>query len=155
MKKMIAIVMVLGMASLASAGLIMTLDTVVVADGANVLPGVFGLVADAPVPTFDITITFEGVTFTNPTSYPVSFDLASGVVVDPALAPNQIRLSGSQLFNAPKAGILYDGIVLGGEGVVTVYDNFNKVALGSINVIPEPMTLGLLGLGGLFLRRRK
>jgi len=24
-----------------------------------------------------------------------------------------------------------------------------------INVVPEPMTLGLLGLGGLFLRRRK
>ena len=33
--------------------------------------------------------------------------------------------------------------------------NMDSVVGGTINVIPEPMTIALLGLGGLFLRRRK
>jgi hypothetical protein len=30
-----------------------------------------------------------------------------------------------------------------------------EVAADSVEIIPEPMTVVLLGLGGLFLRRRK
>ena len=46
-----------------------------------------------------------------------------------------------------------------GEITVTLwgsqdYENFESLASFTIYQIPEPMTFGLLGLGGLFLRRR-
>ena len=45
------------------------------------------------------------------------------------------------------------------EGTATLalwdFDAANVLATTTITVVPEPMTLGLLGLGGLFLRRRK
>ncbi len=46
----------------------------------------------------------------------------------------------------------------GDTGTVTLWDATGAVAIQdpvTVEVIPEPMTLGLLGLGGLFLRRRK
>ena len=44
-----------------------------------------------------------------------------------------------------------------GSSVLNVYANDGTTLLDSatINVIPEPMTIALLGLGGLFLRRRR
>jgi hypothetical protein len=45
------------------------------------------------------------------------------------------------------------------EGVATLtlyeFDGVTPIQAVDITVTPEPMTLGLLGLGGLFLRRRK
>jgi len=43
-----------------------------------------------------------------------------------------------------------------GQQVVALWDyNLTESTEARINIVPEPMTLGLLGLGGLFLRRRK
>ena len=44
-----------------------------------------------------------------------------------------------------------------GNGTVTVTGgNFDAVTdLGTLNIIPEPITVALLALGGLFIRRRK
>lgn len=60
----------------------------------------------------------------------------------------------------PLDGTLTDGIVFHCEGpgdvIVTIAsDLFEVYDRLVIHQIPEPMTLGLLGLGGLFLRRRK
>ena len=38
------------------------------------------------------------------------------------------------------------------NGVITLTGN---AELGTINIVPEPMTMALLGLGGLFIRRRR
>ena len=57
-------------------------------------------------------------------------------------------------------GLLVDDIIMTCEGLgdvtVTLMDEtFAVLDTAVIHQIPEPMTLALLGLGGLFLRRRK
>jgi len=56
----------------------------------------------------------------------------------------------------PITGLLVGDIGLGvsGAGLVSLIDD-NFQVVSSMEVIPEPMTIALLGLGGLFLRRRK
>jgi len=63
-------------------------------------------------------------------------------------------------FTAPN-GLLIDGILLHCEGrgdvTLTLLDagTWEPMASVKIHQIPEPITFALLGLGGLFLRRRK
>jgi hypothetical protein len=47
--------------------------------------------------------------------------------------------------------------VNGGGAWIDIYDYGVSVVIpvGKMNLIPEPMTIMLLGLGGLLLRRRK
>ena len=60
----------------------------------------------------------------------------------------------------PLEGTLIDDILFHcdaeGEVIITVYDGALTVLdTQIIHQVPEPMTIALLGLGGLFLRRRK
>lgn len=79
---------------------------------------------------------------------------------DPTFAP----IADGSVFSFNYVGNAGDVIALSSNGnfvsgdlyVATTTDNVSLTGeLGSITIVPEPMTIGLLGLGGLFLRRRK
>ena len=105
--------------------------------GGNKLPA-------APAGTFietSVTAKDAGVV-----GFPIGWDGILGYVGDPMGAP-------------VPAGLYLDGITSNVGNTVKLYAVTIDWELGSlkdtVTLVPEPMTLALLGLGGLFLRRRK
>ncbi|MBN1124946.1 MAG: PEP-CTERM sorting domain-containing protein [Sedimentisphaerales bacterium] len=156
MKKLLVLALVLGVTGLSSAGLMFTVeDSSITIDGENV----FGLLlsAELVVESGDLALDLSGVEF------PTGFDLPGKKQNE---AGNYAELTISNIFGAPKTGPMVTGISWTGTGVGDLIIS----AVGGGNTwdgeaqpngqlfahhIPEPMTLGLLGLGALFLRRRK
>ena len=157
MKKMIALVMVIGMASLASAGLVLSgVDDVATITGVD--NGTGGAAA---------WITMAGST-TDATATMVYTGNASLLVGNNAYIAYAASYAGVALDSMYEinfydttvpAEVSADGTLLTWTGKIgdTIYlHDFTTLAVvGSYTFIPEPMTLGLLGLGGLLIRRRK
>ena len=167
MKKLLVLMLVLGIASMATAGL--TFGTA---------PAVMN-VGDP------VSVSLEADAGTAGASSDVSFVGASGIV-GLGVAGGAETTPGSDTVN-PQGGAYVGyyqtimgtttpgGYTLGGEvveldlsglavGTYTLYSytaagwNTNYTTNDSMSIqvlVPEPMTIGLLGLGGLFLRRRK
>jgi len=114
---------------------------------------------------------WAGVTF--PTEYTFS---GSKITTNPAPLPNKVRMTGSNLSGAPVGpavimqGLILKCIAIDAEGQPTIVtmttrattkvDGVNVVSgtllhTLTIHQVPEPMTMMLLGLGSLFLVRRK
>ena len=160
--------LVLGMASLASAVLVsgdsVTTDTVVWTVVGEQLIGTnaTGVAASATIWIDGITGTWDNIAVgIGPLvlgDYTGSHLDASGNLGSvTSWAAGSFDASGGKLgedLPAIAAGQWF-AFDLSGEGTVGIglYPSFTE--LGTITVTPEPMTMVLLGLGGLFLRRRK
>ena len=162
MKKCLVLMLVLGIASMATATLTISAPATIDV-GATVS---IAIVADAAsaAQTGDASggyVTALGTYHT----------YISGFVMEPGAAAG--TMSGYS-YNASTGYIYVNGSNLGTEDLLSPGDwlsfdlGTGALAVGDvitialnngqsvgIDVVPEPMTIGLLGLGGLFLRRRK
>lgn len=166
MKKLLVLALVLGVASMASATLL-----TVIADDAEILLGdttTVNIVAAVDYGMFDGEDWVIGVSAEGALSDITVADVAGAVLVsngDAAMFGVPGGFWGVTM--APAVGIITEGTVLfsltltGMELGIAQINMIDLTAGGvpgastSVLVTPEPMTMALLGLGGLFLRRRK
>ena len=175
MRKLLILTVVLGMASMANAGLSLVVGgvesgaTITIAPTDSIWIGIYddtgGTQLDAAIAiALDGAVPEAGGSWTSgnnvysPPAIPGAYNSPWG----PTPYGDVWFLVGSlPITNMPGIGlladyefhcdILYDDVVINlmADDLSTVLDTL------TIHQIPEPMTMALLGLGGLFLRRRK
>ncbi len=184
MKKCLVLMLVLGVASMATAGLTITgtdqgggnwlVEAVQDFQNATGTGGVFTLTSDAgtqsalyvlgvptidmgpPVSNFGWAWSLVGIGAVNTLSAQVT--AVPGLVSPPLNGAGTPGLDTPLLTMDPFGAYGYTvtaSLIVNGASTVTLGGQWDSVALNQTIDVPEPMTIGLLGLGGLFLRRRK
>lgn len=166
MKKLVALVLVLGMASLANAALTIgvnpAMDTVTISgDGATTNVAAY-LLVEGPGAIAGGTLVYQGSLSVYQDVEAHAADL--GMTVPEVLAffgvsdLSFVTIADGAIPPASTEGVLVSGIGLTGTAplVLTLMSDDGTITYNSVNVpIPEPITITLLGLGGLLLRRRR
>jgi hypothetical protein len=171
MKKLLVLALVLSMATMANAALTLGTSATQLAPTESAVLSITGDGTDG-VGTFYLGIIVDGpgaLSFDNATmlyagnASGFAWDV-TGVgpmlnLIDPVI---EIQFNGTPPVgqeNPPLVGLLADGLTMtcGGLGdvVVQLFDG-NGTLMSEVTIAqPEPITIGLLGLGAMFLRRRK
>ena len=173
MKKLLVLMLVLGIASMATAGLSLWVNGLPAESSSIEMVesevAMIGLYNDGTVDKSIGYLTIDGGpgSWVSPYAYTIYNPPATGHVSTYAyLYPDAQALNGWVFINADANPANLNGIGLlaefefhcDGLGDVTISYNDSNLGLMDtliIHQIPEPVTMVLLGLGGLFLRRRK
>ena len=162
MRKLLILVLVLGMASMASATISFVTNSATVGTGGSVTVSVS---SDADDTAWSGYIGYSpGIASLTA----VSSLTAAGTeraVTDPGYAGyfKLLAADGSDPFTSVDSGVQFTGNLAAGLSTGTYTINLWGASWTAgpladtftLTVVPEPITLALLGLGGLFLRRRK
>jgi len=162
MKKFLVLALVLGLATMATAG-----DLAAIADmGYTVIGDTVTITTTGSVANFNLQLSPDAGTLTAGNASTNFGYVSDGV---PDLAETGIMGAAGAVTSVPpvyQTGTLYtftyDGteLVTLGDSILGTssvqWENDDVISLvGATITIPEPMTIALLGLGGLFLRRKK
>jgi hypothetical protein len=158
MKKLLVLVLVLGMASMANAALTDILSDIELhLSGTTVT--VIGLDVDHETSWLNAgiyTSTSNGIVSSPFNAYAAAGDLRQ---IFQWTGYNGVDIKSGQGLGDPlQTGAWFDFQYSGSAGDmfdIWAYEESTTTAAGQLELLPEPMTIALLGLGGLFLRRRK
>ncbi len=162
MKKLLVLMLVLGVASVATATLSLVADgsdTLIL--NSNTTPAVdIYIVVDASLGSDMVYTETAGGNLSSHVDYGPAFDPGLlGIVglpvsyVDLATIADSVGLVAGDWATVQVSGVSFDPA--GTLAVAWVVDTGTTQVVATGYVIPEPMTMGLLAVGGLFLRRRK
>jgi hypothetical protein len=168
MKKLVLLALVLGMASIASATL-------------TLIPGSGGEITINTNQVLTIQVSDTATAQEGKLSYVIVEEGGVGALSDAVALPEAGELGGTNPYSyagwgagfelasgsAQQPGTLVPGVqftvdfmsAAQGTAIVSLWDGGGSYQAAddyvTVNVVPEPMTLALLGLGGLLLRHKK